>query len=114
MEFGVRPGDQAVPYFEFTVMNNEKMLLAKAWDNRIGCAIAIDVLKGLKDADHPNVVYGVGTIQEEVGLAERALLLMPSSRTSDLEWMSGLQAILLESLTKKLQAKWGRASNHSL
>ncbi|MGD6795591.1 M42 family metallopeptidase [Metabacillus indicus] len=68
MEFGVRPGDQAVPYFDFTVMNNEKMLLAKAWDNRIGCAIAIDVLKGLKDADHPNVVYGVGTIQEEVGL----------------------------------------------
>lgn len=68
MEFGVLPGDQIVPYFEFTVMNNEKMLLAKAWDNRIGCAIAIDVLKGLKDADHPNVVYGVGTIQEEVGL----------------------------------------------
>jgi endoglucanase len=68
MEFGVLPGDQIVPYFEFTVMNNEKMLLAKAWDNRIGCAIAIDVLKGLKDAEHPNVVYGVGTIQEEVGL----------------------------------------------
>ncbi|WP_404444277.1 M42 family metallopeptidase [Sutcliffiella horikoshii] len=67
-EWGVRPGDQVVPYFEFTVMNNEKMLLAKAWDNRIGCAIAIDVLKQLKDADHPNVVYGVGTVQEEVGL----------------------------------------------
>ncbi|MCM3619393.1 M42 family metallopeptidase [Sutcliffiella horikoshii] len=66
--WGVRPGDQVVPYFEFTVMNNEKMLLAKAWDNRIGCAIAIDVLKQLKDADHPNVVYGVGTVQEEVGL----------------------------------------------
>lgn len=68
MEFGVRPGDQAVPYFEFTVMNNEKMLLAKAWDNRIGCAIAIDVLKQLKGVDHPNVVYGVGTVQEEIGL----------------------------------------------
>lgn len=67
MEFGVRPGDQVVPYFEFTVMNNEKMLLAKAWDNRIGCAIAIDVLKHLKDTEHPNIVYGVGTIQEEVG-----------------------------------------------
>lgn len=67
-EWGIRPGDQVVPYFEFTVMNNEKMLLAKAWDNRIGCAIAIDVLKQLKDADHPNVVYGVGTVQEEVGL----------------------------------------------
>lgn len=68
MEFGVRPGDQVVPYFEFTVMNNEKMLMAKAWDNRIGCAIAIDVLKHLKGENHLNIVYGVGTIQEEVGL----------------------------------------------
>ncbi|MBY6085366.1 M42 family metallopeptidase [Priestia flexa] len=68
IEWGVKPGDQIVPYFEFTVMNNEKMLLAKAWDNRIGCAIAIDVLKNLKGQEHPNVVYGVGTAQEEVGL----------------------------------------------
>ncbi|MBD8005291.1 M42 family metallopeptidase [Bacillus norwichensis] len=67
-EWGVRPGDMVVPYFEFTVMNNEKMLLAKAWDNRIGCAIAIDVLKNLKGENHPNIVYGVGTVQEEVGL----------------------------------------------
>jgi len=67
-EFGVRPGDSVVPYFEFTQMNNEKMLLAKAWDNRIGCAIAIDVLKQLADEDHPNTVYGVATVQEEVGL----------------------------------------------
>lgn len=44
------------------------MLLAKAWDNRIGCAIAIEVLKRLKGEKHPNVVYGVGTVQEEVGL----------------------------------------------
>jgi endoglucanase len=68
MEFGVRPGDQIVPYFEFTVMKNDKILLAKAWDNRIGCAIAIEVLKKLKGVNHPNVVYGVGTVQEEVGL----------------------------------------------
>ncbi|MCP8967406.1 M42 family metallopeptidase [Ectobacillus ponti] len=68
MEWGVRPGDQVVPYFEFQVMKNEKMLLAKAWDNRIGCAIAIDVLKHLKNEQHPNIVYGVGTAQEEVGL----------------------------------------------
>ncbi|HEX6594593.1 MAG TPA: M42 family metallopeptidase [Bacillota bacterium] len=68
LEFGVKPGDSIVPYFEFTPMKNEKMLLAKAWDNRIGCAIAIQVLKQLQDDDHPNVVYGVGTVQEEVGL----------------------------------------------
>ncbi|PAV30424.1 peptidase M28 [Virgibacillus profundi] len=68
LEFGVKPGNSVVPYFEFTQLKNEKMLLAKAWDNRIGCAIAIEVLKQLKDVDHPNIVYGVGTIQEEVGL----------------------------------------------
>ncbi|MTD29610.1 M42 family metallopeptidase [Planomicrobium sp. YIM 101495] len=67
-EWGITPGDMVTPYFEFQVMKNDKMLLAKAWDNRIGCAIAIDVLKALKDTDHPNVVYGVGTVQEEVGL----------------------------------------------
>lgn len=67
-KFGVKPGDSVVPYFEFTQLKNDKMLLAKAWDNRIGCAIAIEVLKQLEGEDHPNVVYGVGTIQEEVGL----------------------------------------------
>ncbi|GED20443.1 M42 family metallopeptidase [Kurthia gibsonii] len=68
MEWGIRPGDMIAPYFDFTVMKNEKFLLAKAWDNRIGCAIAIEVLKGLKDEQHPNVVYGCGVVQEEVGL----------------------------------------------
>lgn len=67
-EFGVRPGHTIVPYFEFTQLKNEKMLMAKAWDNRIGLAIAIDVLKQLQGVDHPNIVYGVGTVQEEVGL----------------------------------------------
>lgn len=67
-EWGVTPGDMVTPYFEFTVMNNKKLLMAKAWDNRIGCAIAIDVLKGLQGVDHPNIVYGVGTVQEEIGL----------------------------------------------
>lgn len=68
LEWGIKPGDMVVPYFEFTVMNNEKMLLAKAWDNRIGLAIAIKVLEGLKGESHPNTVYAVGTVQEEVGL----------------------------------------------
>ncbi|MDX8046655.1 M42 family metallopeptidase [Gracilibacillus sp. S3-1-1] len=68
LEFGVTPGDSIVPYFEFTQMKNEKLLLAKAWDNRIGCAIAIEVLRRLEGENHPNKVYGVATVQEEVGL----------------------------------------------
>src|SRR5699024_3763257 len=68
INYGVKLGDSVVPYFEFTQMKNEKMLLAKAFDNRIGCAIAIDVLKGLQNENHPNTVYGVGTVQEKVRL----------------------------------------------
>lgn len=67
-EFGVKPGDSVVPYFEFTQMRNEKMLMAKAWDNRIGLAIAIEILRQLKGTNHPNIVYGAGCVQEEVGL----------------------------------------------
>jgi len=66
--FGVRPGDPIVPCSEFTVMANERMLMAKAWDNRVGCAIMADVIEILNNELHPNTVYGVGTVQEEVGL----------------------------------------------
>jgi len=66
--FGIRPGDTVVPICPFTVMKNPKLLMAKAWDNRIGCAIVIEVMKRLKQAQHPNTFIGVGTVQEEVGL----------------------------------------------
>ncbi len=65
---GIRTGDMITPHIEPTVLGNDKYYLGKAWDNRVGCAAAIDVLKRLKDSSHPNVYYGVGTVQEEVGL----------------------------------------------
>lgn len=64
---GVRPGDPIIPICPFTVMANEKMLLAKAWDNRFGCALAIETLKEI-GPDHPNTLYAGATVQEEVGL----------------------------------------------
>ncbi len=67
IDAGVRPGDPVVPVCPFTVMANDKMLLAKAWDNRFGCALAIQTLKEVAD-DHPNTVYAGATVQEEVGL----------------------------------------------
>jgi endoglucanase len=66
--FGIRPGDAVVPVCPFTVMRNEKLLMAKAWDNRFGCALAIEVMRRLNGLSHPNEVYGVGNVQEEVGL----------------------------------------------
>jgi putative aminopeptidase FrvX len=66
--FGIRPGDPVVPICPFTVMKNQKLLMAKAWDNRFGCALAIEVMRRLQGEPHPNEVYGVGNVQEEVGL----------------------------------------------
>ncbi|MCK9470793.1 MAG: M42 family metallopeptidase [Bacilli bacterium] len=67
-KLGIQIGDMISPAISFTQLANPNYLLGKAWDNRIGCAIAIEILKRLKDEKHPNIVYGVGTVQEEVGL----------------------------------------------
>lgn len=64
----IRPGDPITPLSPFTVMNNKKAYMAKAWDNRIGCALVIQVLEKMANIPHPNTIYGVGTVQEEVGL----------------------------------------------
>ncbi len=66
-EMGVRPGDPIIPVSEFTVMANPKFYLSKAFDNRVGCALAIQALRQLAGEGHPNTVYAVGTVQEEVG-----------------------------------------------
>lgn len=64
---GVRIGDPIVPRESFRRIGDGKHLLAKAWDDRVGCALMMDLLKALQRAAHPNTVYGVGTTQEEVG-----------------------------------------------
>jgi putative aminopeptidase FrvX len=64
----VRPGDAIVPWSPFMTMGNPRTYLAKAWDDRIGCAIMIGVLRRLAKERHPNSVSAVGTVQEEVGL----------------------------------------------
>jgi len=65
---GVRVGDPVVPDSEFVVMAGGKTYLAKAFDNRVGCAVVIDVLRHYRNAAHPNDLYGVQTVMEEVGV----------------------------------------------
>jgi endoglucanase len=65
---GVRVGDPIVPVSEFTVLSGGRSYLAKAADDRIGCAAIIASLQKLAKEPHPNTVYGVATVQEEVGL----------------------------------------------
>jgi len=67
-KIGVRPGDSIVPLCPFTPMANKKKILAKAWDNRYGCGLAIELLKELDGVQTPNQLYSGATVQEEVGL----------------------------------------------
>ncbi|MEN6641627.1 MAG: M42 family metallopeptidase [Armatimonadia bacterium] len=66
--FGILPGDCIVPESAFARMSDPDMLLGKAWDNRAGVAMFMETLDRLSGLDHPNTVYGAGTVQEEVGL----------------------------------------------
>jgi putative aminopeptidase FrvX len=68
IKLGIKPGQQIVPICPFTPMANEKKILAKAWDNRYGCGLAIELLKEMKDEKLPNRLYSGATVQEEVGL----------------------------------------------
>ncbi|MBN1593462.1 MAG: M42 family metallopeptidase [Candidatus Coatesbacteria bacterium] len=67
-DLDIRPGDPITPASKFEVMSNPKMYVAKAWDDRIGVAVMIEAMKHLAKRKHPNIVFGVGSAQEEVGL----------------------------------------------
>jgi putative aminopeptidase FrvX len=64
---GILPGDPIVPDSTFHVLG-EKKIMAKAIDNRVGCCLFMNLIEELWGKVHNNTVYGVGTVQEEVGL----------------------------------------------
>ncbi len=66
-EMGVHLGDPIIPVSDFTILADGKTYLAKAWDNRIGCALVMDAIAHFARNEHPNTIFGVGTVQEEVG-----------------------------------------------
>ncbi len=67
-ELGIQIGDMITPDTEFTVMNNPNYLMGKAWDDRLCAAMVVDVMRLLSQDKHKCNLYGVGTVQEEVGL----------------------------------------------
>ncbi|MDE3839946.1 peptidase M28 [Bacillus methanolicus] len=68
IKIGIKPGQQIVPICPFTPMVNNKKILAKAWDNRYGCGLAIELLQEVQNEKLPNILYSGATVQEEVGL----------------------------------------------
>jgi putative aminopeptidase FrvX len=68
LQWGVQIGDFIVPHCPFVEMQGGSRLMSKAWDNRFGCGMAIELLQGLHNKQHANIVYSGATVQEEVGL----------------------------------------------
>lgn len=65
---GIRPGDMIVVDGPFVPLLGGTKLLAKAWDNRFGCALALDVLETVAGEDLDVDLYIGATVQEESGL----------------------------------------------
>lgn len=67
-KLGIRLGQQIAPICPFTPLANPKKIMAKAWDNRYGCGLAVELLQELKEESTPNILFSGAHVQEEVGL----------------------------------------------
>lgn len=66
--FGVRPGDVIVPDVETIQMAASSRILGKAFDNRYGMAMVIELMRNTADLDLDYTLVAGATVQEEVGL----------------------------------------------
>lgn len=64
---GIEIGDSIVPDTAF-IQLSEHRYAGKAWDNRYGCLLAIEILKIFKDVALDVDLYVGANVQEEVGL----------------------------------------------
>ena len=65
---GIEPGDPVAPDAPFAVLNGTQRYLGKAWDDRVGCAVVLEVMRRLAAEGHPNTLVVAATTQEETGL----------------------------------------------
>lgn len=68
LSWGINIGCQITFRNNYYVMNDGYKVVSKAFDDRIGCGVALEVLEKAKKMEHPNTLYIGGTVQEEVGL----------------------------------------------
>src|SRR5215813_6125629 len=69
-KLGISPGDPVAPVSDFEVLANNRYL-AKAWDDRVGCAVMLEVMRRLQKVPHPNQVFYAATVQEEGSVVMR-------------------------------------------
>ncbi|MBF0545245.1 MAG: M42 family metallopeptidase [Candidatus Riflebacteria bacterium] len=62
---GVEAGLPIIPAVEWVQMANPDVVSGKAFDDRVGVAMMIEIMQRI--GKHPNTIIGAGTTQEEVG-----------------------------------------------
>jgi endoglucanase len=67
---GISPGDPVAPVSDFAVLANNRYL-AKAWDDRVGCAVMLEVMRRFAKTPHPNQLFYAATVQEEGSIEMR-------------------------------------------
>jgi glutamyl aminopeptidase len=68
LDKNIEVGNMIVLDSDFEVLFNGKRIMAKAIDNRYGCAMSLTLLEALHDVELPYDLYVGATVQEEVGL----------------------------------------------
>lgn len=65
--YGIELGQPIVFDSKFIQLQNKDLLLSKAFDNRVGVALAIEASQCLAELNHPNIIFCGASVQEEVG-----------------------------------------------
>lgn len=65
---GINIGDPIEFRSDFLEMHNKDYVCTKSIDNRISCALLIELFKDLEDMDFDGEIVGVATAQEETGM----------------------------------------------
>ena len=65
---GIKPGDQICQWPNYSEFANTDLICSKALDNRVGCAVLVQLLRELQGQTFQGILYAVFTVQEEVGL----------------------------------------------
>jgi len=66
--FGIAKGDfiTLIPHYHY--IQKKGCIISKAFDDRVGVAVAIEAGKHFSKAKHPNTLFCAGSVQEEVGI----------------------------------------------
>jgi endoglucanase len=73
-EWGVREGSAVTFEGALVKLSNPDLVMGKAIDNRVGCALLIALFERLQGIPLPGTVYGAVSVQEEIGMRGARML----------------------------------------